>query len=91
MQLDDYVEPEVGVAIAAVAVILSSRLRQVVHRGAVYGVTGALAAGDAVTSFGRGVSRGWHSPGAPGALQPGDASPRTSHGQGASTTEDRVT
>ena len=57
MALDDYFETEVGVAVAATAALFSPRVRRVLRRGAVYGVAGALMAGDAVTAFARGVSR----------------------------------
>lgn len=57
MALDDYFETEVGVAVAATAALFSPRVRRLLRRGAVYGVAGALMAGDAVTAFARGVSR----------------------------------
>lgn len=58
MALDDFVEPETAVAVGATAVVFSPRVRELLHRGAVYGVAGVLVAGDAVTSFARGVRRG---------------------------------
>lgn len=58
MAVDDYVESEVAVAVAATAVVLSPKARKVLRRGAVYGLAGAMMAGDAVASFARGVSRG---------------------------------
>lgn len=58
MDLDDYVDGKMGVAVAATAVALSPRVREVLHRGAVYGLAGVLAAGDAVTAFARGVGDG---------------------------------
>lgn len=45
-------------AIAVTAAVFSPRVRQVLHRGAVHGLAGVLIAGDAVTSFARGVGRG---------------------------------
>lgn len=45
-------------AVAVTAAILSPRVRQVLHRGAVHSLAGVLSAGDAVTSFARGVGRG---------------------------------
>jgi hypothetical protein len=56
--LDDFVETETAVAVGATAAIFSPRVREFLHRGAVYGVAGVLVAGDAVTSFARGVRRG---------------------------------
>ena len=58
MELDDFLETEVGVAVAATAALFSPRVRKVIRRGAVYGVAGALIAGDAITGFARGVGRG---------------------------------
>lgn len=57
MALDDYLETEVGVAVVVTAALFSPRVRKVLRRGAVYGVAGALKAGDALTSFAKGVSR----------------------------------
>ena len=45
-------------AVAVTAAVFSPRVRQVLHRGAVTGLAGVLIAGDAVTSFARGVGRG---------------------------------
>jgi len=58
MEFEDFVQPEVGVTAAVVAVIASPQVRKVVRRGAVLGLAGILMAGDAVTAFGRGLSRG---------------------------------
>jgi hypothetical protein len=58
MGLDDFVESEVGIAIAATAVALSPQVRGVVRKGLVYGVAGALMAGDMLGALARGVGRG---------------------------------
>lgn len=58
MALDDFLESEVAVAVAATAVALSPRARRLVRRGAVYGVAGALKATDVVTAAARGVASG---------------------------------
>lgn len=58
MALDEYLESEVAVAIAATAVTLSPRARRIVRRGMVYGLAGVLTAGDAIASFTRGAARG---------------------------------
>ncbi len=58
MALKDYTDSHVAVAVAATAMVCSPRMREVLRRGAVYGVAGALMAGDAVASFARGVGRG---------------------------------
>ena len=58
MGLKDYTDSHVGVAVAATAIVCSPRMREMLRRGAVHGVAGALMAGDAVASFARGVGRG---------------------------------
>jgi hypothetical protein len=58
MALEDYLESEVVVAVAATAAILSPRTRKLLRRGAVYGVAGALMAGDAVSSVVRNAAPG---------------------------------
>ncbi|MEO7001342.1 MAG: hypothetical protein ABI068_06050, partial [Ktedonobacterales bacterium] len=57
MDLEDFLQPEVGIAAAVVAVVASPRLRKFARKGAVFGVAGALIASDAVTSFARGVQQ----------------------------------
>jgi hypothetical protein len=58
MGVEDFIDAEVGVAVAATAALLSPRARKVVRRGAVYGLAGALKASDAVGSAARGVANG---------------------------------
>ncbi len=58
MAVEDFLESEVAVAVAATAVIFSPPVRKVLRRGAVYGLAGLLIARDAVVSFGRGVGNG---------------------------------
>jgi hypothetical protein len=65
MALEDYLESEVAVAVAATAAALSPGFRRVLRRGAVYGVAGALKATDLVTAAVRGVSHGVSSPAGP--------------------------
>jgi len=60
MAIDDFLESEVAVAVAATAVALSPRARRLVRRGAVYG---ALKATDMVTAAARGVASGVSSQG----------------------------
>ena len=52
------IEREVGAAVAATAVALSPRARKIVRQGAVYGLAGAIKAGDVVVSTARGAVRG---------------------------------
>jgi len=58
MAIDEYLESEVVVAVAATAIALTPRTRRLLRRGVVYGLAGALRAGDAVASFGRAAARG---------------------------------
>ena len=55
MAVDDYLDSEVGIAIAATAALLSPKARRVLRRGLVYGAAGVLAAGEALASAGRRV------------------------------------
>jgi hypothetical protein len=58
MALDDWLDSEVAVAVAATAAVLSPGFRRVLRRGAVYGVAGVLKATDVATAAARGVARG---------------------------------
>ena len=68
-------------AVAITAAVFSPRVRQVLHRGAVHGLAGVLIAGDAVTSFARGVGRGLQEPSAApagqGSMEPSAASAKS--------------
>jgi hypothetical protein len=52
---DDFMEPEVAVAVAVTAALSSPRARKVMRRGAVYGVAGILKARDALMSTAGGM------------------------------------
>jgi hypothetical protein len=58
MALDDYVEPEVAVAVAVTAAVASPTVRRVVRRGLVYGLAGLMAARDKVAAAASGVAEG---------------------------------
>ena len=58
MALEDWLESEVALAVAATTVALSPKARRVVRRGAVYAVAGALKATDLATAAARGVAQG---------------------------------
>ncbi|GCE07396.1 hypothetical protein [Dictyobacter aurantiacus] len=57
MEPEDFVEPEIAVTAAVVAVIFSPRARKLIRQGLVYGTAGVLMAGDAINSFARSVGR----------------------------------
>jgi hypothetical protein len=81
MEFEDYLEPEVAVTAAVAAVVFSPRGRQLLRRGAIYGIAGALIAGDAIASFARSVGQGFRQVGA--STAEGSSSPQgTPVGQG---------
>jgi hypothetical protein len=57
MALEDFVEPEVGIAIAATAAVMSPRVRGALRRGAVLGLAGILKATDSVSGAARGMAQ----------------------------------
>jgi hypothetical protein len=65
MGVEDFMEAPVGVAVAATAALMSPRARQVMRRGAVYGLAGVLKAGDVAASAARGVASGVRETAAP--------------------------
>jgi hypothetical protein len=48
MAVDDYLEPEVAVAVAVTAAVVSPPVRRVLRRGLVYGLAGLLIARDKI-------------------------------------------
>jgi hypothetical protein len=58
MALEDYLEPEVGVAAAVAAIVFSPTGRKWLRKGAVCGLAGVFAAGDAISSAAQNVGRG---------------------------------
>ncbi len=56
--LEDFIEPEVGWAVALTAAVASPGVRKVLRKGAVYGLAGILMAGDAASALAQGVKRG---------------------------------
>jgi len=56
MALEDFADSEVGIAIAATAVVLSPQVRNLLRRGAVYALAGVMKAGDAAGGAARGVA-----------------------------------
>lgn len=58
MGLDDVASSESAFVVAAAAAIFSPRVRGVVRQGAVYGVAGALKAGDVIAGAARGAASG---------------------------------
>jgi hypothetical protein len=73
MAVDDFLDREVGLAVAATAALLSPQARRVVRQGVVYGLAGALKTGDAVASAARGVGNGVRRAAPGGASSNGEA------------------
>lgn len=57
MALDDYLEPEVMIAVAVTAAVASPPVRKVVRKGAVYGLAGLLMLGDRVRDMASNVAQ----------------------------------
>jgi hypothetical protein len=55
VDLDDFIEPEVGVAVAVTAALVSPPVRRVVRKGAVYGLAGLLIARDKLAALAGGL------------------------------------
>jgi hypothetical protein len=55
-------DEKVGVAVAASAVVFSPKVRSLLHRGAVLGVSGVLVGADMIFGFLRGLRSGATSP-----------------------------
>jgi hypothetical protein len=57
MALDDFLDPEVAVAVAVTAAVASPPVRKVLRRGLVYGLAGLLVAGDKITGAARQIAQ----------------------------------
>lgn len=53
MAVDDFMEPEVAIAVAVTAAVASPPVRKVLRRGLVYGLAGLLTAGDKIAGAAR--------------------------------------
>jgi hypothetical protein len=62
MAFDDYVEPEVGIAVAVTAAITAAAasppVRRTVRKGLVYGLAGLMMAGDRLSALARNAAQG---------------------------------
>jgi hypothetical protein len=56
MALDDYLEPEVAIAVAVTAAVASPPVRKALRKAAVYGLAGILAAGDRIAAASRSIA-----------------------------------
>lgn len=80
------IEEDMVVGVVAAAAVFSPRARRIARQGAVYGLAGALKAGDVAVAAARGAARGAQSPQAadaasatssPEAGKPPEESPQT--------------
>jgi hypothetical protein len=62
MELDDFAQPEVGVAVAITAMATSPSVRKTLRKGAAYGLAGVLLAGDAAQRFVNAVAKSTRNP-----------------------------
>jgi hypothetical protein len=56
LDLDDYLEPEVMIAVAVTAAVASPPVRKVLRKGLVYGLAGLLTVGDKVAGTARNIA-----------------------------------
>ena len=56
MALDDYLEPEVAIAVAVTAAVASPPVRKVLRQGLVYGLAGLMTAGDKIAAAARDIA-----------------------------------
>ena len=57
MALDDYLEPEVAIAVAVTAAVAFPPVRKVLRRGLVYGLAGVMLAGDKIAGAARQIAQ----------------------------------
>ncbi len=57
MDLDDFAEPEVGVAVAVTAAVCSPKVRKALRKGLVYTLAGFISVGDAAKEAADGVKK----------------------------------
>jgi hypothetical protein len=60
MALDDYLEPEVAIAVAVTAAVASPPVRKVLRRGVVYGLAGMLMARDKIAAAAHDIAQSAH-------------------------------
>lgn len=73
MALDDFIEPEIAIAVAVTAAVASPPVRKVLRRGLVYGLAGLLVASDKITDTARQIVEGAQHAAAPAS----EATPET--------------
>jgi hypothetical protein len=56
MALEDYLDPEVAIAVAVTAAVASPPVRKALRKAAVYGLAGLLTAGDRIAAASRSIA-----------------------------------
>jgi len=69
MALEDYVEPEVAIAVAVTAAVASPPVRKALRKAAVYGLAGLLTAGDRIAAMSREIADRAKQPNATGTAE----------------------
>ena len=69
METDDYLQPEVGIAVVVAAALCAPSVRRALRRGATYGLAGLMVVGDALAALTRDAGRGLRVAGAAGSPQ----------------------
>jgi len=77
MALDDFMEPEVGIAVVVTAAVASPRVRKTIRQGLVYGLAGLLMVGDKLKSAASGVAQKAREVAAPAMGNPEPPKPTT--------------
>jgi len=72
MALEDYLEPEVAIAVAVTAAVSSPPVRKAIRKGAVYGLAGLLIARDKVMAVASEAKQGIKGAQKPEAAAPAD-------------------
>ncbi len=57
MAVDDFMEPEVAIAVAVTAAVASPPVRKALRKGLVYGLAGLLTAGDKIMGAAREIAQ----------------------------------
>jgi Tfp pilus assembly major pilin PilA len=57
MALEDYMEPEVAIAVAVTAAVASPQVRKTIRRGAVYGLAGLMIAGEKLSQVSQAIAQ----------------------------------
>ena len=83
MALDDYLDPEVAIAVAVTAAVASPPVRKALRKAAVYGLAGILTAGDRIATVSRSIAESAQQTAAPAASETQGGHPQPAPAGGA--------